>query len=125
MPTDRAESGLHHVLVVGGTVPEWEALPTAAWDRRVTELGAVAASHGIAWVTIRPYRNGSTGEGSLRVMPVGEATVLVDPMADGRERFAAAMRRLGVEVVNEASVPAVLYGPADAKRALVVRPVRT
>lgn len=118
--SDRTDPGLHHVLVVGGTVPEWEALSAAAWDGRVTELGAVAERHGIAWVTLRPYRNGSSGEGSLRVVPVGAATVLVDPTADGRERFAAAMRRLGDEVVNEASVAAVLYEPADAEPDLVV-----
>lgn len=83
-------------------------------------LGEVAGRYGIAWVTVRPYRNGASGEGEVRVVPVGATTVLVDPTADGRERFAASMRRLGDEQVNEASVAAVLYEPADSEPDLVV-----
>jgi len=118
--SDRSDTGLHHVLVVGGTVAEWEELSPGAWDARVDVLGQVAGRHGIAWVTIRPYRNGGSGEGEVRVVPVGATTVLVDPSADGRGRFAAAMRRLGQEQVNEASVAAVLYEPADSEPDLVV-----
>jgi hypothetical protein len=118
--SDRSDPGLHHVLVVGGTVGEWTALSPAAWEDRVAVLGEVAGRHGVAWVTIRPYRNGGSGEGDVRVVPVGASTVLVDPSADGRGRFAAAMRRLGGEEVNEASVAAVLYEPADSEPDLVV-----
>jgi undecaprenyl diphosphate synthase len=108
------------VLVVGGTVAEWESLSPAAWDERVAVLGEVAGRHGIAWVTVRPHRNGTPVEGEVRAVPVGAATVLVDPTADGRGRFAAAMRRLGDEAVNEASVAAALYEPADSEPDLVV-----
>jgi undecaprenyl diphosphate synthase len=47
--------------------------------------------------------------------------VIVDPCGDGRERFAEAMQRLApTDEVNEASVAAALYEPADCEPDLVV-----
>ena len=51
---------------------------------------------------------------------VGTCTLIVDPAADGRERFAGAMRALGDGPVNEASVAGVLYEPADVEPDLVL-----
>lgn len=118
-----SDSDIRHVLVVAGGVDEWFALDRNAWDRRVSGLGSVADHHGIAWVTLRPYETGgeSIGDGPpVRSVSVGSATVLVDPVADGHERFAASMRRLEGEPINEASVAAVLYEPADTEPDLVV-----
>ncbi len=114
--------GLRHVMVVGGTVAEWAALSDDAWDDRVSELGHLCVSMGTEWLTIRPYETGDDPvvmESSLH--DVGTCTVLVDPVADGRQRFADAMQRLDADdEVNEASVAAVLYDPADSEPDLVV-----
>ena len=51
----------------------------------------------------------------------GRCTVIVDPVSDGRERFAAAMRELprGGRV-DEKAVTGVLYEPADVEPDLVL-----
>lgn len=58
------------------------------------------------------------------VRPSGQTpgcTVIIDPSADGRRRFAAAMRSLPLgDEVNEATVSSVLYEPADSEPDLVV-----
>ena len=47
--------------------------------------------------------------------------MIVDPSGDGRQRFADAMGRLDPAVeVNEVSVAAALYEPADSEPDLVV-----
>ena len=117
------ESDIRHVLVVAGGLDEWFELDRPRWDARVNSLGTVADLHRIAWVTLRPYFSAGepVGDGPpLRSASVGSATVLVDPVADGRERFAASMRRLEGEPINEATVAAVLYEPADTEPDLVV-----
>lgn len=116
-------SDIRHVLVVAGGIDEWFALDRERWDDRVASLGQVADRHGIAWVTLHPYHSGGepVGEGPpVRTASVGSATVLIDPVADGHERFAASMRRLEGEPINEATVAAVLYEPADSEPDLVV-----
>jgi undecaprenyl diphosphate synthase len=117
------QSDIRHVLIVAGGLDEWFALDRDRWDARVSALGRVAASHGIAWVTLRPYHSDGepVGDGPpVRSVTVDSATVLVDPVADGWERFAASMRRLEGEPINEATVAAVLYEPADTEPDLVV-----
>ena len=57
----------------------------------------------------------------VRRYRVGECEVIADPSPDGRRRFAEAMGRLDADdEVNEASVAAVLYEPADSEPDLVV-----
>ncbi len=127
------QMGPAHVLVVGGSTGDWDALGGSAWATRRRSLGELAAQLGVEWLTIRPYSvEGVAGlAGRLKsandaapvtvtVEPVGCCTVIVDPAADGRERFAAAMRSLSGDPVNEASVAGVLYEPADCEPDLVL-----
>jgi len=113
---------MRHVMVVGGTLRDWAALTDSQWGSRVDELGAVAASANVAWLTLRPYE---PGDEPVALAPwhrqVGSCCVIVDPSGDGRQRFADAMRRLDPAVeVNEVSVAAALYEPADSEPDLVV-----
>ncbi len=51
----------------------------------------------------------------------GRCTIIVDPVSDGRERFAEAMRHLPPAViVDEKAVTGVLYEPADVEPDLVL-----
>lgn len=95
------------------------------WSQRVDALGADCAAQGVRWLTIRAYEAGeghhtlAAGEPWRR--PVDGCVVIVDPCADGRQRFADALQRLDPsEQVNEASVAAALYEPADSEPDLVV-----
>ena len=113
---------MRHVMVVGGTLRDWADLTDARWSDRVDELGTVAASANVAWLTLRPYEPGyEVVELDAWHRQVGDCCVIVDPSGDGRQRFADAMGRLDPAVeVNEVSVAAALYEPADSEPDLVV-----
>lgn len=120
----RENSSLRHLLVVGGTLAEWAELSDDAWAQRLSLLGALCQRDRIPWLTIRAYEEGDDAPArppEARRYRVGDCEVIADPHAAGRRRFAEAMRRLEpVDEVNEASVAAVLYEPADCEPDLVV-----
>lgn len=123
-PTDVESLSLRHVLVVGGTRREWVELTAQQWQERVAVLGGFCAQVGVPWLTIRLYEDGDDAP-DVELLPwrhrVGDSLVLVDPSGCGRSRFADAMRRLDPsDEVNEATVAAVLYEPADSEPDLVV-----
>jgi undecaprenyl diphosphate synthase len=113
---------MRHVMVVGGTLRDWADLTDPQWSTRVDELGAVAASAHVSWLTLRPYEPGDQHVAMAAWhRQVGICCVIVDPSGDGRQRFADAMGRLDPAVeVNEVSVAAALYEPADSEPDLVV-----
>ncbi len=120
-----ANSSLRHILVVGGTLCEWAAMSDASWHDRATELGHYCAGLGVPWLTVRAYEPGdgdpSPTDLKRQRHSVDGCDVVIDPCGDGRQRFADAMSRLdAADEVNEASVAAVLYEPADSEPDLVV-----
>jgi undecaprenyl diphosphate synthase len=123
-PAKASNSSLRHVLVVGGTLQEWAEMSDDEWSRRVGELGSLCAEVGVPWLTLRAYEEGVADDrGALARWrhSVDGCDIVVDPCGDGRERFADAMQRLDpADEVNEATVAAVLYEPADCEPDLVV-----
>ncbi len=119
-------SSLAHVMVVAGTRREWAAMHDEDWRQLADELGSVVASAGCAWLTVRAYEAGDGPEAvDLRrhhlLTADGECTVIVDPVSDGRERFADAMRHVPLGArIDEKSVAAALYEPADVEPDLVL-----
>lgn len=118
-------TSLAHVMVVAGTRRDWEAFPESAWRRLADALGDVVADAGGAWLTFRAYEAGEeaadTGPRWHFTTDDGRCTVLIDPVSDGRERFAAAMRELPPGgPVDEKAVAGVLYEPADVEPDLVL-----
>jgi undecaprenyl diphosphate synthase len=115
-------------MVVAGTRRDWVALDEDAWTRLALELGQVVADAGGAWLTIRAYEAGADAPPIEAVhcprqltTPDGGCTVIIDPVGDGRERFAKAMRNLPPgAVVDEKAVTGVLYDPADVEPDLVL-----
>ncbi|MAT07322.1 MAG: hypothetical protein CL424_20015 [Acidimicrobiaceae bacterium] len=125
--TSSTTSSLRHVLVVGGTLAEWSALTDEAWQQRLERLGELCEQLGVAWLTIRAYEHGEeTGLTAAappvhRRHPLVHGEVIADPQPDGRRRFAEAMQRIAPDdEVNEATVAAALYEPADSEPDLVV-----
>lgn len=119
-----SNSSLRHIMLVGGTLAEWDGLDADEWQQRVDGLGAICADLGVPWLTIRAYEAGPSADTvdltSWR-RPVASCNVVVDPCADGRQRFADAMGRMDPSVeINEATVATALYEPADSEPDLVV-----
>lgn len=132
-----SSTALRHVLVVGGTTAEWDALGPDLWAARRSELAKVVAHAGVVWLTLRPYRGGgastaaepvadvpNTGWRTERVIDVREGcTVIVDPTPDGRARLLAAidqLRDLPPDAVDEAAIAGVLMTPAPIEPDLTV-----
>ena len=122
-------STLAHVMVVAGTTQQWDLVGDDEWRDKAEALGAAVAAAGGAWLTLRAYEQGGgdtpdpTPDRPRRQMVVadGHCTVVIDPVSDGRERFAEAMRRLPRAMkVDEKSVAGALYEPADVEPDLVL-----
>ncbi len=127
-------TALRHVLVVGGTTAEWDALGPDLWAARRSELAKVVAHAGAMWLTLRPYRRAdahapaaaSTDAGwrTERVIDVREGcTVIVEPTPDGRARLLGAidqLRDLPPDAVDEAAIAGVLMAPAPIEPDLTV-----
>ncbi|WP_420453549.1 undecaprenyl diphosphate synthase family protein [Ilumatobacter sp.] len=119
---DPTRQFLRHVMVVGGTLGDWDDLGVARWERRVVDLGTVAANAGASFLTLRAFEPGSRPSDSSRwERQIDGCHVVIDPCGDGRRRFAEALAGLpDDEPVNEATVSEVLYAPADCEPDLIV-----
>ena len=126
-----SSTALRHVLVVGGTTAEWDALGPELWAARRSELAKVVAHAGAMWLTLRPYRGQDPDAGddaaawhTERVIDVREGcTVIVDPTPNGRHRLLAAidqLRDLPSDAVDEAAIAGVLMAPAPVEPDLTV-----
>lgn len=126
--TPLAQSRLEHVMVVGGTPKEWDALTQPEWLGLASRLGAAAGTAGARWLTLRPYgpEPGDAGAGGRRVhwhtdTDDGSCTVIVDSTADGRDGFATAAASIPADVpIDEQGIAGALYSPADAEPDLIV-----
>jgi undecaprenyl diphosphate synthase len=113
---------LRHIMVVGGTLRDWEDLGADRWSERVEQLGRVADRAGASFLTLRAFEPGpELLDLQWWEREVGSCHVIVDPCGDGRQRFAEAMQHLRPdEPVNEATVAEALYAPADCEPDLIV-----
>jgi undecaprenyl diphosphate synthase len=115
---------LHHVIVVGGTLAEWAALPDDQWAVRMAELGKVADHVGADWLILRPFGPGvgPSPEVPERQVTVGACLAVAQPDEDGRARLTravAALQAAGTPI-TEASIDVTLNAPAQADPDLVV-----
>ena len=114
---------LRHVIVVGGTLAEWQRASDDVWAERLSELGKVADHAGANWLTLRPY-SATADDGAVheRDRVVGNCLVSAHPQADGRRRVADAVAALQASgsPISESSIANVLNAPAGADPDLVV-----
>ena len=87
---------LRHVMIVGGSLVEWNALGETAWRERILEFGKAAEHAGAEWLTIRPLDRVAPPHGGTpaSITRVGRCTGVVDPQTDGRQRLVAAVNVL-------------------------------
>jgi undecaprenyl diphosphate synthase len=113
---------LRHVMVIGGTLSDWQQLGVDGWEQRVERLGSIAGRAGASYLTLRPYEKGPRALDLDRwARQVGACRVVIDPCGDGRQRFAEALSSLPAdEPVTQATIAEVLYAPADCEPDLIV-----
>jgi hypothetical protein len=119
---------LRHVVVVGGSLTEWNEFGEAAWRERIIEFSKVVEHAGAAWLTLRPLDRAAPPHGGTpaSITRVGRCTSVVDPQTDGRQRLVAAinvLRRDG-RALTDANLAAVINAPApcDPDLAIIIGP---
>lgn len=120
--------GLRHIVIVGGSLEEWNAFGDTAWRERIFEFGKVVEHAGATWLTIRPLDRIAPPHGGMpaSITRVGRCTGVVDPQTDGRERLVGAvnvLRRDG-RAITDANLAQVVNAPApwDPDLAIVIGP---
>src|SRR5215210_7025139 len=114
--TSEPAAELRHVVIVGGSLSQWNELGGTAWRERIVEFGKVAEHAGASWLTMRPLDRIAPPHGGTpaSITRVGRCTVVVDPQTDGRERLVAAvnvLRRDG-RALTDAHIAEVVNAPA-------------
>lgn len=144
-----AQPGLGHVVVVGGTPQQWLDMSAAQWDERLRAVARAAAAEGAHWVTLMPHHGPDFSEDQLRsyatvLLSVNRVTsvdvphgtrfvwerddelhVIVDPIANGHQRFARTvegLRLTGItpDEVSEDVLSHAVLAPATEEPDLVV-----
>lgn len=146
-----AQPRLAHVVVAAGTPEEWSTFGCDEWSERLDALALGATSGGASWVTLVPHHGPDLAIEALTAMcgvlesvgavpsrlsvlsnssrheraASGYPTVIIDPIADGRARFAAVaedLRRGGFdpEDLDEKALSRALLAPALAEPDLVL-----
>jgi undecaprenyl diphosphate synthase len=115
---------LRHVVLVAGTLAEWNAFGEAAWRERISELGKVVEQAGGAWLTIRPLDGVEPPPGGIPASTarVGTCTAIVDPQTDGRHRLVQAINvlRRDDRPITDDEIAAVINAPADCDPDLAI-----
>jgi putative undecaprenyl diphosphate synthase len=119
---------LRHVVVVAGSLAEWNSFGADAWRERIVEFGKVVEHAGATWLTIRPLDRIDPPHGGTpaSITRVGGCTGVIDPQTDGRQRVVDAvnvLRRDG-RAVTDANLADVVNTPStcDPDLAIVVGP---
>jgi len=115
---------LQHVIVVAGTLADWQAMDENTWSTRLAELGKVVDHVGAHWLVVRPYKPSATPVSDIapRSAIVGGCEIATYPEDDGRQRFVDAVNALQAEgrPITEEAIDAVLNAPARVDPDLVV-----
>jgi hypothetical protein len=119
---------LRHVVIVAGSLAEWNSFGDEAWRERINTFGKIVEHAGATWLTLRPLDRIHPPNGGIpaSLTRVGRCTGVVDPQTDGRQRLVEAinvLRRDG-RPITDANLAEVVNAPStcDPDLAIVVGP---
>lgn len=140
--------GLDHVVLAGGTPHEWLNMTVEEWQVRLADIAKGARAGGAHWVTVLPHHGPDFSavetdsfqklmSGTGRIARVAEDSqrlvsdiqhgvhIIVDPRADGHQRFAETVERLrregtSPEEVDEEFLTKAIMAPAHQDVDLVI-----
>lgn len=119
---------LRHVVVVGGSLAEWNSSGDAVWRERIIELGKVVEHAGATWLTVRPFDRVVPPHGGMpaSITRIGRCSVVIDPQTDGRQRLVGAINALVRDgrAITDANLAEVVNAPApcDPDLAIIIGP---
>ena len=126
--SDRSSLRLRHLLLAGGSIAEWVDFTDEEWDARLGDVASAALRAGAAFVTVHPHEIdfaavevSSADSLPRRDMAIGGVKVVVNPVADGRQRIRQVVeswpprRRL-----NEKNMSKALFGRAGEPDLVIV-----
>lgn len=129
---------LSHILLCAGSVRDWAETSIDAWKDRIRLVATASTAGGAAWATMVPNGledpvsaavvrerlvsdlDGTTYADRVVLHSDDGVTIIVDPLADGRERIAHAVSRLGNGAISEQRLSTVLSAPAPSEPDLIV-----
>lgn len=133
------EASLSHLLLCAGSVRDWQVTSADQWRLRVALVARAAQAGGAEWATIVPTHPGDAAQiesvrtmlqdscGGVRyahrmvILSEGGVTVIVDPIADGKQRIADAAVRAGSSgEITEGRLSAAVTAPAPSEPDLVI-----
>jgi undecaprenyl diphosphate synthase len=145
---DVQPGGMDHVVLAGGTPGEWLDMTVEQWRVRLADLAKGARAGGAHWVTVLPHHGDefSVDEHKKfrslmletgRVSPVSPDDVrlvsdlkhglhiIIDPRADGHQRFAQMVEELRLsgtdpDTIDEVFLTRAIMHPADQDVDLVI-----
>ena len=119
---------LRHVVIVAGSLADWNSFGAEAWRDRIVEFGKVVEHAGATWLTMRPLDRIHPPHGGIpaSVTRVGRCIGVVDPQTDGRQRLVEAVNALRRDgrAVTDANLAEVINAPSacDPDLAIIVGP---
>lgn len=140
-----AGTNLSHILLCAGSIDDWCETSADAWQQRIRLVARAASQGGASWATIVPnekFSDASPPETDARVGTIrhtlehvchgtryadrvvlisdGGVSVIVDLVADGRQRIVNAALRSTGTAVTERTLASLISAPAPSDPDLVV-----
>lgn len=134
-----SEASLSHLLLCAGSVTDWKNTSAEQWRTRLDLVARAAQGGGAEWATIVPAMPGLSQDveavrallqdacGGVRyaqrmvMLSEGGVTVIVDPIADGKQRIADAASRIASSgELTEERLSAAITAPAPNEPDLVI-----
>ena len=130
-------SSLRHVLVVGGSLEQWNSMSELDWSQYISTLQTSVEQVDAQWLSIYPYSGTSFSEdvseltqkislacGAVveddKLMLRGSTSVVIDVCADGQQRFTRAVNGLPHNKISEKNLATAILHPASSEPDLVV-----
>lgn len=122
------ESVLHHIVVTGGSLEEWQNLDVQQWLDRLGILARAVKASGAGFITVYPHEVGARATRPV-VLPeevrnnlmIDGVVVIADPQCDGRERLCSVLGEWDAsQEITELSLDAALFGTAGEPDLVIV-----
>lgn len=124
-PDLEVDEELRHIVLVGGSLIEWQDLGAEAWSARVDDLGKAAKSLGARFVSVfpfGPFSGDETVDATTfeRRTTIDGVAIVVVPVTDGRKRICDVLASSGATSLTEHDIDDLIFGESGEPDLVVV-----